>query len=408
LTEFLHKSILRTPGAVPAAQIDDVTSSYCKRSQMQRSSLSLAFILLVGLNLVQQAAAAQFKHVVYHDLLASQPYRVVAAHFTNSGNVDLAFADFETQHVSILLGNGDGTFQKQLKFSVPMPIDLAVGDFNEDGIQDLAVVELAVTGRGALAIYLGDGTGHFHRSAIHTLGLRSSAVAVADFDGDGHLDAAVADEFSGSSVVMVFPGDGHGELGKNSKCKVPGVPTSIATGDLYGNGGYDLAVATIEPAEVVVLENDGTGRFVTQGYYRGGLGDPQNVKVADLRNNGEEDLVVADVFGMYVFLNKGRGSFGKPDVYPPCSECVVPRVCTVADLNLDGHQDVACATGAGTSFFFYGNGQGKFKPAHAFKAGFRGNGGLSIAAADLDNDGAPDLIIPIFGFDKVAIMFNAQ
>src|SRR5579863_9713802 len=170
----------------------------------------LAFAALAAMTTT--SLAGQFKHVIYYgDGSRQQPYHVVASHLTSSGNVDLAVGDYLSDRVSILLGNGDGTFQKALTFPVPAPIGIAVGDFNEDGIQDLAVVENGGTANGAIAIFLGDGQGHFKLSGSYALGVGSDQVALSDLNGDGHLDVAVTNfGFAGAQgSIMTFFGDGH-------------------------------------------------------------------------------------------------------------------------------------------------------------------------------------------------------
>src|SRR3981189_2839482 len=97
------------------------------------------FLLAVSM-LTLNAQAGQFKRVVYYPA-GQLPYEVVATQLTTSGNVDLVFADYLSNQVVTLLGNGDGTFQKPIQFPAPSPISLAVGDFDEDGNLDLAVVE---------------------------------------------------------------------------------------------------------------------------------------------------------------------------------------------------------------------------------------------------------------------------
>jgi FG-GAP-like repeat len=139
---------------------------------MQRTIRSLAFAVAALAITTQSAGAGQFKKAVYYGA-GQRPYKVVTAQFTQSGNVDLAVGDYLSDRVSILLGNGDGTFQKALTFPVPAPIGIAVGDFNEDGIQELAVVETGGTGDGAIAIFLGDGQGHFKLSASYAIGVAS-------------------------------------------------------------------------------------------------------------------------------------------------------------------------------------------------------------------------------------------
>jgi hypothetical protein len=154
---------------------------------------ALLVALLILSASASDALAGQFKKAAYYRA-GQQPRHVVAGHLTASGNLDLVFADYLSNQVVTLLGNGDGTFQKPIQSPAPSPISLAVGDFNEDGNLDLAVVETNGTGDGAFAIFLGDGKSGFKLSASYPIGVESVNVAVADFNGDGHLDAAVTNQ----------------------------------------------------------------------------------------------------------------------------------------------------------------------------------------------------------------------
>src|SRR6516225_3355998 len=149
-------------------------------------------IFLLALSMLTlNAQAQQFKHVVYYPA-GQLPYKVIATQLTASGNTDLVLADYLSNQVVILRGNGDGTFQSALKFSAPAPVALAAGDFNGDGNQDLVVVEYGGTGRSAIALLLGDGTGKFRLSSSYSSGVETTGVVVADFNGDNHDDVAVA------------------------------------------------------------------------------------------------------------------------------------------------------------------------------------------------------------------------
>jgi hypothetical protein len=369
-------------------------------------------LAVVALTVVPTAWAGQFQRVTYYKVGSDQqPRQVVSAHLTHSGNLDLAITDYITEKLSILLGNGDGTFQKPLTFPVPAPVGIAAGDFNEDGIQDLAVVESGGTGNGAIAIFLGDGRGHFKLSASYEIGIESGEVAIADLNGDGHLDVAVTNPgFEGGGNMMTFFGNGHGELKDRKTYKLGGQPAGIAAGDLNGDGHPDLAVATNQEHTVAVLMNDGTGKFGKPVSYSVD-GDPVDVKIADLRNNGKQDLVVADdASGLDVWLNNGDGTFGKPTTYPPtCDRCLYPpEACTIDDFNQDGNLDVACATIGADSYFFYGKGNGKFGSPRSINESIHGEGGFSIASGDFNNDSAPDLTIPIQNYGKVAILLNTK
>jgi hypothetical protein len=319
------------------------------------------------------------------------------------------FADYLSNQIVTLLGNGDGTFQKPIEFPAPSPISLATGDFDEDGNQDLAVVETSA-GEGSIAIFLGDGKGHFKRSASYRTGVAPSSVAVADFSGDGHLDLAVANNGgqTGKGSVMVFVGTGKGRFKKPVTYKITGAPWGIAAGDLNADHSPDLAVTNIS-GYVSILLNDGTGKFKQPVSYSWN-GAPVDVKIADLRHDGKQDLVVADAAeGMVVLLNKGDGTFGKATTYRPTFfNWQPPEACTVADFNLDGKPDVACASQGEDSYFFYGKGDGTFGKGIAIANTIRNQGGFSIASGDFDHDQAPDLAIPIEIDGKVAILLNTK
>jgi hypothetical protein len=380
------------------------------RMSSMSGSLWIFLLAVATLSVGAEAAlAGQFKRPAYYGA-GQRPYKVVTAQFTKTGNSDLAVADYLTDRVIILLGNGDGTFQEPINFAAPAPIALAAGDFNEDGNQDLAVVESGGTGDGAVAIYLGDGDGGFKLSASYAIGVASISLTVADFNGDGHLDVAVTNKgFNNPGNMMTFFGDGHGKLRGRKTYKTADAPFGIAAADLNGDHHPDLVVANLG-GYVSVFLNDGTGSFLKPVKYAWN-GTPLDVKIADLRNNGQQDLVVADgADGTVVFLNKGNGTFGKPTIYPPtCQDCVAPMACVVADFNLDNKLDVACATNIDDSYLFYGKGEGKFGPSIPINNTIKFQGGFSIAAGNfITNNKAPDLAIPIEEYGKVAILLNNQ
>jgi hypothetical protein len=270
----------------------------------------------------------------------------VAAQFTKSGNLDLVFADWLVGRVVILLGNGDGTFQPPRGFQATNPVSIAAGDFNEDGNEDLAVVE----------------------------------------------------------------DNGQGKLAKAAKFKIPQQPIGIAAGDLNGDHHPDLAVTQVGNGSVAVFLNDGTGKFKKPVSYNAGGGEVADVKIAALRNKGREDLVIANGSqGMVVLLNKGDGTFGKASVYTPTFQnWQAPNACTVADFNLDGKLDVACVSNINDPYFFYGNGDGTFMSGIKIKAAINHQGGYGIASGDFDHDQAPDLAIAIQNDGKVAILLNTK
>jgi hypothetical protein len=132
------------------------------------------------------------------------PYSVAVGDFNGDGIPDLALANAESNTVSVLLGNGDGTFLPAQSYPAgSSPTSVAVGDFNGDGIQDLAVANY-----DGVSVLLGKGDGTFLPAVGYYAGLDPLSVAVGDFNGDGTPDLAVANYFSNSVRVLLGNGDG--------------------------------------------------------------------------------------------------------------------------------------------------------------------------------------------------------
>ena len=368
-------------------------------------------LLLAVVCVVSPVAAEQFGKATYYRA-GLRPSQVVTADFNNDGNLDLAMADWLSNQVVVLLGNGDGTFQKPLIFSAPSPTDLAAADLDGDGSIDLAVTESDGSGPGALVIYLGNGNGRFSLKSKYKLGDYAGVVKIADFNQDGIPDIATGDEGTGSSgVVRIFMGMGKAKFRKPATYQVGAWLDQLATGDLSGNQYPDIAVTEAMAGNVAVFINDGTGHFGKPAIYStGGLIGDLDIRTADLRNNGMQDLVVAALSqGMIVLLNNGNGTFGNYSVYQPnFNGWQPPEACTIADFNLDGILDVACTPQIDDAYVFYGVGDGTFHAGVEINDAFKKQGGFSIASGDFNNDGSPDLAIPIQSYGKVAIMINAK
>ena len=374
--------------------------------------------LLVALSLfcaTTALAASQFKKPTFY-VVGMEPQVVIAADFNNDGKLDLATADATSQDVSILLGKGDGTFRRAHQFSTTLgPSALAVGDFNGDGNLDIAVAEYGF-GPSAVAIFLGKGDGTFVPGSIYTAGISLPYdITVADFNGDGHLDLAVAN--NGSNAVTVMLGNGDGTFRRPYSYHAPLAERVLAV-DLNEDGHPDLAVLAYcgrnpkncTSGAVEVLINEGHGTFKKPLYFDvKGVG-PDGIAAADLNHDGKIDLVVANnnfqqASTVSVLLGKGDGTF-KPTVNYPVG--AGPAGLAIADFNGDGNADIAVAnTGSSTVSVLYGKGNGKFKPAQTLNfAG--GSLPISVAAADFNGDGAPDLAVALDYANEVAVQLNRR
>ncbi|HEV2351619.1 MAG TPA: choice-of-anchor D domain-containing protein [Terriglobia bacterium] len=170
------------------------------------------------------------------------PSSIVVADFNGDGKLDLATADwFNSSSVSIFLGNGDGTFQSQVQYATGgSPYSMALADFNGDGKLDLAVANNDARA-DSVSILLGNGDGTFQAHVDYATGVSPVSVTIGDFNGDGKLDLATAD--AGSNTVSILLGNGDGTFQTNQDFVVGVAPVSIVASDFNGDGTLDLAVA---------------------------------------------------------------------------------------------------------------------------------------------------------------------
>jgi hypothetical protein len=156
------------------------------------------------------------------------PSAVAVADFNGDGKLDLAVTNFNDNTVSVLLGNGDSTFQVPKTYAAGVnPFSVAVGDFNGDAKLDLAVANV---GENTVFVYLGNGDGTFQAGVKYVAGNAARTVVLGDFNADGKLDMAVANQTCGTpgcgpGVVSVLLGNGDGTFQPHSDYAAAGGPT---------------------------------------------------------------------------------------------------------------------------------------------------------------------------------------
>jgi hypothetical protein len=213
--------------------------------------------------------------------------------FNGDGKQDLAVANQLSDNVSILLGNGNGTFGAATNFSAgDAPFSVAVGDFNGDGRPDLAVVNLSDNLSVLLNTTAFPISGAFGMATNFAAGNGPQSVAVADFDRDGKQDLAVAN--LNSNDISILLGTGSATFGAATGFAAGSGPHFIAVGDFNRDGIQDVALVNFFSDNVSILLGTGNGNFGAPTNFVAGT-NPQSLAVGDFNGDGRQDLAVANL-----------------------------------------------------------------------------------------------------------------
>lgn len=301
--------------------------------------------------------------------VGTQPTAIVIADVNGDGKPDAittgytseSFPTYASHSVSVLLGNGDGTFQASRNAGSysGQYYDVAVADFDKDGNPDIVYTNRNFSGFGLVNVMKGDGTGSFAAPTQYPTGNTPVSVAVGDLNGDGNPDVVTAD--ISDNAVYVRLGVGGGNLGSSTSFATGVTPTSVALGDLDGDGDLD-AVTTNFDGTVSVLLGDGAGSFGTHTETSTGTTRPSHVVLSDVDGDGLLDIVstsgvtsqVSGILGeagapngaVSVLRNVGSGSFASALVFDTNSGDTLGVA--IGDFNGDGRADIVASGGQGS------------------------------------------------------------
>jgi len=355
-----------------------------------------------------------------------QPSAVLAGDFNHDGKADYITSNLDANTVSVVLGKGNGTFN-DIGPDVPSNGDgfsaqIIAGDFNNDGITDLAQVNTGLSAQvgNSVSVLLGKSGGGFQAGKVTAVGRTNpSALAAGDVNNDGHLDLAVttagnAQEFPRLAILL---GNGDGTFGA-PHLFIPGSgnPISIALADVNGDGRLDAVIAEDPPlvigsGGVFVLLGDGQGGFGSPKLIATiGLGQVRTVTAADFNRDGKMDIAylsVTDQNRVTVLLGNGNGTFQAPKVVTSAGLGTLFSTYSIGDFNNDGILDFSVEEFTVIEVLL-GNGDGTFNSKGSFFEGTVNSFPFvpSLVLADFNGDGFLDVAAPDGFAESVSLLLG--
>ena len=375
-------------------------------------------MLFIFLSVSIPSVAQQFSSPADYPV-GTTPMAVVVGDFNGDGKLDLAVANVGSNNVSILQGNGDGTFQTAVNYNVgDSPKFIATGDIDADGHTDLVVAA-----DSGVIIFLGVGDGTFRSPLQFTAGIDlPEYIALADFNGDKRLDVLVANRSGGTAVLI---GNGDGTLQPALVTPTGGATPFVAVGDFNGDGFPDMATGNgtyqneRTPGNLIVLVGNGDGTFQPSRTFSLPFW-PEFFTVGDFNHDGKMDLAVAvreNIFGgdVRILAGKGDGSFESS----PALKGTFCTWLTVTDLNSDGKLDLIGLEHADPQNLpieiqlMIENADGTFQSS-SFNPCAQSSGCIQLfklpswlAVGDFNGDKRPDFVVSNRIANSVSILLNA-
>ncbi len=336
-----------------------------------------------------------------YSAVGAQPRALAAVDFTSDGHADLAIANQDptrTDDVTLLTATGGGLFVPGGSYgSRPSLSAIAVGDFNNDGLPDIAAASAADS--SVTVIYNHD----FTEPVVYPVPTGARSIATGDFDGDGVSDMAVA----GDNRIAMFFGVGNMPL-RTGPVLTPeldanGVASTVVAGDFDDDGHTDLAYADGKQLYIFLGRGDGQFQPARAMLIRGDLTQPNQLAAGDLDGDGVTDLLVGSVSGEIVRFLSTASAVLSPAPAVPITGAATSSA--AGDFDGDGNVDIAVGevSGGRNVLVLYGNGGGGFPRTRAYAFGTAPQTS-PIAAADLNNDGRSDIV----AYDDVQHMIGVR
>lgn len=336
--------------------------------------------------------------------VGASPIYLAVADFDHNGRPDVVVSNNSSNSTSVLLNSNGALLVPTTKYTIPNvgagPAGVAAADFNGDGIPDLAV---ANHGSGNVSILMGNGDGTFIQPLGSTLTAQAgtNSIVAADFNSDGKMDLVAAN--GNSNSVSIFMGNGDGTFQTARNIPTGATPALIAVADFDHDGKLDFAVTNYSSNSVSVFHGLGNGTFLAwPSLVTDSL--PNGIVAADLNGDGLVDLVVTNMGSsmISVFYGNGDGTFKAKVDYPVGAS---PWAVAVADMNGDGFADIIVSnTGSNTIGLLLGNRFHTFQPQITFPTLSQP---AQLVIADINGDGRPDVVVSEYAAARVRVLLNS-
>jgi YD repeat-containing protein len=337
-----------------------------------------------------------------HIAVGESPNAAAVADLDGDGKLDIVAANTDSGDISVLLGSGDGTFQPEQRFPAgdgpyAGPVSVTAADLNGDGRPDLVA---RIRFSNDLSLLFGNGNGSFQSQQRLPLSASPLSVAIADLNNDGKLDIVTT---LSTNHAAVFLGIGDGTYQAEQIFPIGVSPSMVFIGDVNGDGKPDVVTANFYSHDVSVLLGNGDGTFLPEMRFAVGT-NPSSIALANVNGDGYLDLITTNQSSanVSVLFGRGDGTFQTRDRLAVGNG---PTWVIAADLNADGTQDLVAVNNVSNDIsVLFGNGDATFQPERRIPVGIRPT---AAAAADLDRDGIPDLIVTNSNNNDVSVLLNS-
>jgi uncharacterized protein (DUF2141 family) len=372
-------------------------------------SVHLATPLVTRYRAATTAATASFTAATGSPVsVGTVAFRSALGDVNGDGKLDLVTAGYTGNNLSVMLGNGDGTFGGAATISVGTnPESVALADVNVDGKLDIVSGN---EGTDNLTVLLGVGNGTFTVASSPAVGSQPSFLVVGDLNGDGKLDIVVSNANSSNVTVLLGTGDGAFTAASGSPITVGSGPSGVALGDLNSDGKLDLVVSNSTSNNVTVLLGNGDGTFTVAVGSPLAVGpNPVSVELGDVNGDGKLDIMTPNngSNNVTVSLGNGDGTFTQAPG-SPVALGTTPAYAAVGDVNGDGKLDIATGNeGSHSVTVLLGNGDGTFTAATGSPFLMGGSfGPRGVVLGDLNGDGKLDFVGPNYVAGSVSVFLN--